>query len=157
MSNKRFEEPVPRRDFLGIAAMVSFFVTIGTAFLGIVRLPKPAVLPESASRFKIGFPEDLPLDSRHFIEKRNVWVFRDTRGFYAVSAICTHLGCILSEKAQGGGYECPCHGSDFDEYGRVLSGPAPRGLDWLELSLAADGRLMVDTAKSVSLGTRFNV
>lgn len=157
MSNKRFEEPVPRRDFLGIAAMVSFFVTIGTAFLGIVRLPKPAVLPESASRFKIGFPEDLPLDSRHFIEKRNVWVFRDTRGFYAVSAICTHLGCILSEKAQGEGYECPCHGSDFDEYGRVLSGPAPRGLDWLELSLAADGRLMVDTAKSVSLGTRFNV
>ncbi|MFQ5472966.1 MAG: ubiquinol-cytochrome c reductase iron-sulfur subunit [Dehalococcoidia bacterium] len=157
MSAKRFEEPVPRRDFLGLAAVGTFLVTILVAFLGIVRLPKPAVLPESASRFKIGFPEDLPLNSHHFIGKRNVWIFRDARGFYALSAICTHLGCILSEKALHTGYKCPCHGSEFDAEGRVQSGPAPRGMDWLEVSLAADGRLMVDAGKTVTRGTKFNV
>jgi cytochrome b6-f complex iron-sulfur subunit len=156
MSAKRFEQPIPRRDFLGRAAIVSFLATIGAAFLGIMRLPKPAVLPESASRFKIGFPEDLPLDSRRFIEKRNIWVFRDALGVYAMSGICTHLGCILSEKGSSG-YQCACHGSDFDEQGRVLSGPAPRGMDWLEVSLAADGRLMVDAARTVSMGTRLDV
>jgi hypothetical protein len=70
MSAKRFEEPMPRRDFLGKAAITVFFVTIGTALLGIIRLPKPAVLPESASRFKVGFPEDFPLNSHRLIENR---------------------------------------------------------------------------------------
>jgi Rieske Fe-S protein len=74
-----------------------------------------------------------------------------------MSAICSHLGCIVREKSRGGGYECPCHGSDFDAQGRVLSGPAPRGMIWYEISLASDGRLMVDTAKTVSTGTRFSV
>ena len=156
MSGERFEERIKRRDFLGLAALGSFFLTALVALLGIVRLPKPAVLPESASRFKIGFPEDFSMGARRFFEKRNVWIFRDVLGFYAMSATCTHLGCILSEKP-GGGYKCPCHGSDFDERGLVLSGPAPRGMDWLEISMAADGRLMVDTGRIVNAGTRYNV
>lgn len=157
MSGKRFEQPVRRRDFLGTAAITGFFIAIGTAVLGIIRLPKPAVLPESASRFKIGFPEDFPPNSHRLLEKRNIWVFRDALGFYAMSAVCTHLGCVLRERSGSGGYECPCHGSFFDEEGHVLSGPAPRGMLWHEMSLAADGRLMVDVSKTVSTGTRFDV
>ena len=44
-----------------------------------------------------------------------------------VEGVCTHLGCTVNHV--GSGYKCPCHGSVFDEQGRVLSGPAPRALD----------------------------
>jgi Rieske Fe-S protein len=157
VSAKRFEEPVTRRDFLGKAAMGSCFLAVGTAVVGILRLPKPAVLPESASRFKIGFPDDFAPDTHRKIGQRNVWLYRDALGFYALSTVCTHLGCIVTEDAKSMGFMCPCHGSNFDAAGRVLGGPAPRGLDWLEISLAADGSLMVDTEKTVNPGTRFNV
>jgi Rieske Fe-S protein len=137
--------------------MGSVFLSVGTALVGILRLPKPAVLPESASRFKIGFPDDFAPDTHRKIEQRNVWLFRDALGFFAVSAVCSHLGCIVKEDAKSRGFVCPCHGSKFDATGRVQGGPAPRGLDWLEISLAADGSLMVDTGKTVDRETRFNV
>jgi cytochrome b6-f complex iron-sulfur subunit len=157
VSTRRFEEPIPRRDFLGKAAIGSLFLSIGTALLGILRLPKPGVFPESATRFKVGFPDEFPPETHRKIDRRNVWVFRDSLGFFAVSAVCTHLGCIVNENAKRDGFICPCHGTKFDAAGKILAGPAPRGLDWLELSLAADGALMVDTGKSVSAGSRFNV
>jgi len=157
MSGDRFKEPIERRDFLGLFAMGSFFLTMGAALVGMLRLPSPAVLPETASRVKIGFPEDFPVDTSRKLEAKKIWLFRDSLGFYAISSVCTHLGCLVSEHQQSKGYMCPCHGSMFDGDGRVLSGPAPRGLDWLEISLAADGRLMVDSGITVTPGTRFNV
>ncbi len=47
--------------------------------------------------------------------------------FSAVSAICTHAGCLINAMA-GSDYVCTCHGSTFDTSGRVLSGPAPISL-----------------------------
>ena len=51
----------------------------------------------------------------------------------AVSAICTHTGCLVQRVSNGFG--CPCHKSDFDEEGRPTSGPAPRPLDRLETKI----------------------
>jgi ubiquinol-cytochrome c reductase iron-sulfur subunit len=48
--------------------------------------------------------------------------------------ICTHLGCVpLGQKEQEpkgdyGGWFCPCHGSHYDEAGRIRKGPAPKNL-----------------------------
>jgi len=47
--------------------------------------------------------------------------------FTALSAICTHAGCLINAMA-GSDYVCTCHGSTFDTSGRVLSGPAPISL-----------------------------
>jgi len=41
--------------------------------------------------------------------------------------ICTHLGCVPARKDAG--WFCPCHGSIYDNSGRILSGPAPRNLE----------------------------
>ena len=48
----------------------------------------------------------------------------------AVSALCTHTGCLVQRASNG--FACPCHRSDFDEEGKPTSGPAPRPLDRLE-------------------------
>ncbi|MEA2364254.1 MAG: hypothetical protein QOD71_3399 [Thermoleophilaceae bacterium] len=56
-------------------------------------------------------------------------VFRDERGeLHALSARCTHLGCIVNWNSGEGTWDCPCHGSRFDPHGEVIMGPAVRGL-----------------------------
>ena len=51
--------------------------------------------------------------------------YRDEGGtLHAVSARCTHLGCIVSWNAAEKTWDCPCHGSRFDFAGHVISGPA---------------------------------
>jgi Rieske Fe-S protein len=50
--------------------------------------------------------------------------------FTALTAICTHQTCIITGHS-GSTYICPCHGSEYDEQGNVLSGPAPRPLQSL--------------------------
>jgi Rieske Fe-S protein len=58
-----------------------------------------------------------------------VAVFRDEAGeLHGCSAVCTHLGCIVAWNASASTWDCPCHGSRFDPYGKVLNGPAKNPL-----------------------------
>ena len=63
----------------------------------------------------------------------SVYLRRRGATIEAVSAICTHTGCLVQRAANGFG--CPCHKSDFDEEGKPTSGPAPRPLDRLETKI----------------------
>jgi glycine/D-amino acid oxidase-like deaminating enzyme/nitrite reductase/ring-hydroxylating ferredoxin subunit len=67
--------------------------------------------------------------------------YRDEDGaLHECSAVCPHLGCIVRFDAIEKTWDCPCHGSRFDRYGRVIVGPANRDLDPVEASeLAAGG------------------
>ncbi len=59
------------------------------------------------------------------VEGHPVAAFRDDDGaLHAVSAVCTHLGCIVNFNAAERSWDCPCHGSRFGTDGRVLEGPA---------------------------------
>ncbi len=56
-------------------------------------------------------------------------VYRDGEGnLHAVSARCTHLGCIVSFNPAETSWDCPCHGSRFSVDGEVLQGPAVKDL-----------------------------
>ena len=57
-----------------------------------------------------------------------VMVIRTPQGFRAFSAICTHLGCIVTWDTKQRQIICPCHGGVFDTNGKVVSGPPPRPL-----------------------------
>jgi Rieske Fe-S protein len=64
---------------------------------------------------------------------RKVAAYRDEKGvLHEHSAVCTHLGCIVAWNSGEKTWDCPCHGSRFDAYGRVISGPANRDLAVLE-------------------------
>lgn len=150
----RFQPPDSRRDFLGLAAIWSTVAACVTAAIGAIRLPMPAVFPESNSQVKIGPPSTFPRGSVTSLPALNVWVFHDEQGLYAMSSVCTHLGCIAS-RGEAGDFHCPCHGSAFAADGKVLGGPAPKGLNWLALSLAPDGQLVVDKVRNIEAGTHF--
>jgi len=64
---------------------------------------------------------------RRRIEK--VAAYRDEAGeLHAVSAVCTHLGCVVQWNGAEKSWDCPCHASRFDVDGRVLQGPAVKDL-----------------------------
>jgi cytochrome b6-f complex iron-sulfur subunit len=157
MTGKRpFEvEPMSRRDFLTTAAYWAIATSMSFVLFGLLRFPKPALFPDIPKVFKIGNPEDYSEGSEKIFEEKKVIVRRDEKGLYAISLICTHLGCIVGRQA--GGFVCPCHGSKFDEQGKVKGGPAPKALEWFKVSQLPDGKLVVDTMKKVPIGTRYSV
>ena len=155
LSSRLDPYPVTRRSFLSFASLGSFLVAAGTAVAGMLRLPKPAVLPGPLRRFKIGPVEQFAVGSETRFEKENVFVFRDAQGIYAISGVCTHLGCSIGRSTEG--FACPCHGSQFSASGEVTGGPAPRALPWLEMGRAADGQLIVYADNEVPMGTRMQV
>lgn len=58
-----------------------------------------------------------------------VWVLQLQAGhFSAYDARCPHQGCVVAFVSASSGFQCPCHGSRFDAHGRLLTGPAQRGL-----------------------------
>lgn len=64
---------------------------------------------------------------------RRLALYRDPEGrLVQLSAVCTHLGCIVRWNAAERTWDCPCHGSRFTPHGAVISGPATRGLAVLE-------------------------
>ena len=74
-----------------------------------------------------------------------VVVVRTPQGFRALSAICTHLGCIVQWDPQRKQIACPCHAGFFDINGRVLSGPPPKPLTEYGV-YEANGEVMVKSA-----------
>ena len=67
-------------------------------------------------------------------------------GFLAMSIKCTHLGCVVNRNSETGGFNCPCHASQFDKYGEVISAPATRPLDYFPITIVK-GELLIDTKK----------
>ena len=145
-------EPMPRRDFLGLMAAWSAAGTLFLALLGMARLPRAAVLPSPSKKFRVTLPESSALGSAFIPPGRSVAVVRDAEGVYAVSTICTHLGCIVKQSVTG--FDCPCHGSRFAPDGKVIRGPAPKALPWLEVRHAGGNQLIIDEGKMVAPGTK---
>lgn len=141
-----------RREFLteitgsalGIAGLGSMVVTY--------RYLSPNVLFEPPTTFRAGSPELYPLDSVTFLQDQQVYIVRTDQGFYAVSAVCTHLGCITQWKPELQEIACPCHGSKFRMDGTKIQGPAPRPLPHFSISLTADGELQVDKLDILASG-----
>jgi cytochrome b6-f complex iron-sulfur subunit len=73
-----------------------------------------------------------------------VWIVRNAEGFYALIAVCTHLGCSPNWLAAENKFKCPCHGSGFYMSGVNFEGPAPRPLERASIVLADDGQILVD-------------
>jgi len=154
--SERFKAPIARRDFLGRAALWSCVATGGAMLLGMLRLPMPSVYPEVGKKFRIGPPDRYLPNTATVFPDRNVLIRRDPEGVFAISLVCTHLGCITRVESDGS-FTCPCHGSRFDVDGEVVQGPAPSPLRYLQVSRAPSGDLMVDAGRIVAPDVRLPV
>ncbi len=148
-------DALPRRTFLGSLGMgTAILAAVGSVFVSI-RLLKPRARPEAATIVRVGKPEDFPPGTVKVIPEHQVRIVSTDAGIAALSMVCTHLGCVVNEVAEG--FHCPCHGSKFDGEGKIKSGPAPRSLPWLQVSQAPDGMLLVDAKSDIAPGTFYSV
>jgi cytochrome b6-f complex iron-sulfur subunit len=89
---------------------------------------------------RVGLLDDLPVGEgrlvRHGVTPFYV-VRLDASRVVAMSAICTHVRCILGYDRASRGFVCPCHDGRFDLAGNVLSGPPPRPLPSYQVSMRA--------------------
>jgi len=63
-----------------------------------------------------------------------------------VVGLCTHLGCVPSRKSEG--WFCPCHGSVYDNSGRILKGPAPTNLEVPQYEFITDNKIVIGKTTS---------
>jgi cytochrome b6-f complex iron-sulfur subunit len=142
----RVTKALDRRGFFWVG-----WASIAAASAGFLvstfRFLVPNVLYEPPSRFSVGPPAEFPPQTATFLEDHRLFVVNSADGFYAISSVCTHLGCNVKRTSQG--FECPCHGSRFDANGQVVRGPAPSPLSWFALSLSPRGDLVVDLERTV--------
>jgi len=153
-------EEVSRRSVVGsvvatlfsplVVAWGSFTAAAAASGLALARFMMPNVLVEPPTKFKIGPPTDYAPGtvSTKWQAQFNIWVVNSdvdgVRSIYALSTVCTHLGCTPNWLEGEQKFKCPCHGSGFYKSGINFEGPAPRPLERVGLRLAEDGMLEVD-------------
>lgn len=146
----RKEGSMSRRYFLEIVGGSAVGVAAAGSVLLTAQYLSPNVLHEPPLKFKAGTVEDYPSDSVTLIVDQKSYIVRAKEGyFYAMSAICTHLGCITGWKSGERIIACPCHGSMFDREGNVIAGPAPRPLPRFQITLEEREQLVVDKGQIV--------
>ena len=124
----------------------AFAAACASSLVATARSLFPNVLFEPPQTFKAGFPDEYnvgEVDVR-WKDAFGVWIVRDPDGFYALIAVCTHLGCSPNWLPAENKFKCPCHGSGFYKSGINFEGPAPRPLERARVVRADDGQILVD-------------
>jgi cytochrome b6-f complex iron-sulfur subunit len=173
-----------RRSFFALLGWGAFVAASAGALFQSCRYMFPSATYEEPSAFKADAPAAYPVGSTTVLTDKRVVINRDPNGFYAISLICTHLGCtpryftdVTSDLVAQGitavdpdthqvanrrnpqlpGFKCPCHGSRYFRDAINFYGPAPRPMDRVFMEVAADGKLYVDRSRIVDRNFRLKV
>jgi len=134
-----------RRQFMNF---LTFGTVTGTALGALYPVVKFFIPPSSASTSGgVTAKDELGNDVSvtKFLETHNVGDRALAQGFrgdptyivveskeaiadYGINAVCTHLGCVVPWNTAENKFKCPCHGSQYDNTGKVVRGPAPLSL-----------------------------
>ena len=134
-----------RRSFLSLA-----LGTVAAVFSASLLYPLFQFLWPPAAKTggegSVGIPlEDMLVGQSRVFPLRGepVLLIREANQVVALSAVCTHLGCIVKYKG-GGVILCPCHEASFDLNGNVTGGPAPRPLTYYRVRIVG-GRIVIES------------
>ena len=153
-------KPTPPPDIPEEMSRRQFFVKVGVGSVAVAALGtagfayqylSPNVLYEPSPIVDAGKPDRYVPESVTLDPQTAIYVVRTAEGFFALSAICTHLGCLTAYKPDLGIIACPCHGSKFNRDGVKIEGPAPRPLPWLRMWLSDEGNLLVDRSNAIAI------
>ena len=133
-----------RRKFLGVCLAGATAVAAAGAAYPVFRYlaPKSGQLGAEKQVFAV---TDLPEGEAKFFEYAgSSAVLVKTKGgdLIALSAVCTHLGCIVQWEKEKQDFLCPCHGGHYAADGTVVSGPPPRPLAKIPIAVA-EGKITV--------------
>jgi cytochrome b6-f complex iron-sulfur subunit len=140
------KKTISRRQLMGYAWMGAAVIVIGELIGGTIAFLWPRRKgPRVETVFIAGKVSDFKVGEIVPFRKERTFIMRTEGGFLAISAICTHLNCVVNWNEILKKFECPCHGAKFNQNGEVLEGPPPRPLDLHKLQIVA-GNVVVDRA-----------
>lgn len=118
-----------KRGFLKLLFLSVMAASFGGVVYPIIRYLSPLSQQQVVEKIEI-LKDEVPAGkAKFFTYKGNPAVVIHTKtGFTALSAVCTHLGCIVKWLEDKNEFQCPCHAGRFDVTGRVISGPPPNPL-----------------------------
>lgn len=141
-----------RREVFWKAAGWGLFGWAGFTSIGMLvsfLFPRAPFDPKQV--FTVGYPEQYPpaTVSEAFKKKNQIWIANQEYGgkqiLYALSTICTHLGCTPNWLPGDQKFKCPCHGSGYYINGVNFEGPTPRPLERFAVSEdPVTGKVIVD-------------
>ncbi len=141
----REKQELTRRNFLSLSG----WGIIGLGVVGSLGFAARSFWPNvqygPASQFSIGKPGAFADGVKQNIADQKVTIIRHGNKIGAISMVCQHLGCTVA--ASPTGFDCPCHGSKYDDLGNVTHGPAQVQLFWFDIGLTPSGDLQVDKTK----------
>lgn len=129
-----------RRTFLGIILGVIGAIIAALSVWPLVRFLSPVDKGAAAEKVRIA-RQDVPVGGAHFFsyQGRPAVLLQPNAGeFVALTAVCTHLGCIVKWVDDDQEFLCPCHGGRFSPSGQVLGGPPPSPLENYSVTLEGD-------------------
>ncbi|MCL4299880.1 MAG: Rieske (2Fe-2S) protein [Anaerolineae bacterium] len=144
-----------RREVLTALGSLGLLTVLVTVVRDSLRFLTPPVSQTPPRIIIAGVPTDFPMGGLTALAAGPAFVGRDEAGLFALSAICTHLGCTLARS--GKELACPCHGSRFGADGGNLAGPAAHPLPYLGLHLNDDGLVEVNLDQTVASTVRLKV
>lgn len=133
--------PPTRRDFIKLATRGLLYFSGLLGLGGLLRFLSYEPDPPPPARFEVGLAKDYAINSRTLLPAIPAVLIHDSRGYSALSLVCSHLGCTVEIKTAD--YACPCHGSRYDLSGNVTHGPSSSPLPPLRVELTKDGKLVV--------------
>jgi cytochrome b6-f complex iron-sulfur subunit len=133
MKHESVNEPLSRRGFIKYALLgFSALATVGGVLTPIIAYlwPPKKAASQAGERVAVADSTELPIGKGEVYSVNNqpVIVIHTADGYKALSATCTHLGCIVSWNEQRQVIACPCHEAYFNTNGAVISGPPPAPL-----------------------------
>jgi cytochrome b6-f complex iron-sulfur subunit len=146
MSNEEVPNP-QRRDFLAMSWRIVGALALGEgAYLGLRFLSSRKAEGEFGQVVIAGVVDDFPPGTVTPFETDRFFLVRfEDGGFLALCIKCTHLACNVNWNPKKQRFQCPCHGSEFQQNGAVLNPPAPRPLDRYSVIIQENGKVEVDT------------
>jgi cytochrome b6-f complex iron-sulfur subunit len=143
------KKSISRRRLIGYAWIGAAAVVVGELIFGTLAFLWPRRRgPKVEAVFIAGKVTDFKVGEVTPFRKERAFILRTDGGFLAISAICTHLHCIVNWNEVLKKFECPCHGAKFNQNGEVLEGPPPRPLDLYKLQVVA-GNLVIDRTSPI--------
>lgn len=123
-------DTVGRRKFLGLCLGGVGAGAVAAAIYPVYRFLAPRPTENSAGKVEFSL-KDVPEGGAKFFDYAGssaVLIKKRGGNLVALSAVCTHLGCIVQWEKDKQEFLCPCHGGLYTADGSVISGPPPKPL-----------------------------
>ncbi len=124
---------ISRKTFINSLLSIGGLGVAGSILYPIASyLIPPKIAEAKVNSIKVGKAVEFPSDSAKIIKfgRQPVILIRTIDGeFRALSAVCTHLECIVQYRKDTKQIWCACHNGIYDLRGRNISGPPPRPLE----------------------------